>query len=164
MLGITADAIEIGLYTPAVVIEGYYYTIATAVNGLFLPRISKYIADKKEENIASLMIKVGKYQLIVLGLIFVGFVCVGKGFMVEWMNGSEYEKSYYCALIILFPTLISATQQIANTTVIAKKLVKYNAICNFKVMNMANYNILNLFARVGGLSEVVIKANEYHKA
>ena len=29
---------------------------------------------------------------------------------------------------------------------------------------MANYNILNMFARVGGLSEVVIKANEYHEA
>lgn len=129
VLGITADAVEIGLYTPAVVIEGYYYTIATAVNGLFLPRVSKYIADKKEENIASLMIKVGKYQLLVLGLIYVGFVCVGKSFMVEWMNGSEYEKSYYCAMIILFPTLITSTQQIANTTVIAKKLVKYNALC-----------------------------------
>ena len=30
---------------------------------------------------------------------------------------------------------------------------------------MANYNILNLFVRVGGLSlEETIKANEYHEA
>ncbi len=129
ILGITANAKEIGLYSPAVAIEGYFYTIATAVNGLFLPRISKYIADKKEENISDLMIKVGKYQLLLLGLIFTGFVCVGGDFMVTWMNGSEYQKSYYCAMIILFPTLISATQQIAGTTVIAKKMVKYNAIC-----------------------------------
>lgn len=29
---------------------------------------------------------------------------------------------------------------------------------------MANYNMLNLFVRVGGLSEFVIKVNEYHEA
>lgn len=129
VLGMTQGATEIGLYSPAVTIEGYFYNIAVAVNGLFLPRVSKFIADKEEHKIADLMIKVGRYQLIVMGLIFTGFVCVGKDFMVEWMNGSEFEKSYYCAMIILFPSLISATMQIANTTVIAKKMVHYNAIC-----------------------------------
>lgn len=129
VLGITTNATEIGLYTPAVVIEGYFYSIASAVNGLFLPKVSKYIADKKEENISNLMIKVGRYQLVFLSLIFVGFVCVGKEFMTTWMRGTEYSKSYYCAILILLPTLISATQQIANTTVIAKKLVKYHALC-----------------------------------
>ena len=48
--------------------------------------------------------------------------------MVLWM-GEEFSKTYLCALIILFPTLVSATMQIANTTVIAKNLIKYNAIC-----------------------------------
>lgn len=129
VLGITADATEIGLYSPAVTIEGYYYLIATAVNGLFLPRVSKYIADKQEHKISDLMIKVGKYQLIVMGLIFTGFVCAGNDFMVTWMRGAEYEKTYYCAMIIMFPSLISATMQIASTTVIAKKLIKYNALC-----------------------------------
>ena len=129
ILAMTSSPEEIGLYSPAVTIEGYFYTIAVAVNGLFLPRVSQYIADKTEEKISELMIKVGKYQLIVMGLIFTGFVCVGKDFMIEWMNGAEYEKTYFCAMIILFPTLISSTLQIANTTVIAKKMVHYNAIC-----------------------------------
>ncbi|MBQ8839830.1 MAG: oligosaccharide flippase family protein [Clostridia bacterium] len=129
VLSFTAGDYEIGLYSPAVVIEGYLYTIAIAVNGLFLPKVSQYIADKKEEKITDLMIKVGRYQLILLGLIYVGFACVGKEFMVTWMRDIVYEKSYWCALIIMLPTVISATQQIANTTVIAKKLVKYQAIC-----------------------------------
>ena len=43
--------------------------------------------------------------------------------------GPEYSKSYYLAMIILFPTLISGTQQIAKTTIIAKKLIKYQAKC-----------------------------------
>ena len=128
VLGMTASAVEIAIYSPAVVLEGYYYTIAVAVNGLFLPRVSRFIAEEKEDEILKLMIKVGKYQIVVLGLIFIGFLCVGQDFMTLWM-GPDYAKTYYCALIILFPTLISSTQQIANTTVIAKNLVKYQAKC-----------------------------------
>ncbi|MEE1198585.1 MAG: oligosaccharide flippase family protein [Acutalibacteraceae bacterium] len=128
VLGMTASAVEIAIYSPAVVLEGYYYLLATAVNGLFLPRVSRFIAEGKEDEILKLMIKVGKYQIVVLGLIFIGFLCVGQDFMTLWM-GPDYAKTYYCALIILFPTLISSTQQIASTTVIAKNLVKYQAKC-----------------------------------
>lgn len=128
VLGITSGALEIGLYSPATLLEGYFYSLGMAVNGLFLPRVSRYVANKEEDNILKLMIKVGRYQSILLGLAFIGFVCVGKDFMTLWM-GPDYTKSYYLAIIILFPTLISATQQIAKTTVIAKKLIKYQAIC-----------------------------------
>lgn len=128
VLGITSGALEIGLYSPAVLIEGYFYSLGMAVNGLFLPRVSRHIANKEEDQILNLMIKVGRYQALALGLAFIGFVCVGKEFMTLWM-GPNYTKSYYLTIIILFPTLISATQQIAKTTVIAKKLVKYQALC-----------------------------------
>ncbi len=130
VLGMAVEdaSIEIAIYSPAVTLEGYFYLFAMAINGLFLPKVSKLIADKKEDGILDLMIKVGRYQTIVLGLVFIGFVCVGHEFMVLWM-GEEFSKTYLCALIILFPTLVSATMQIANTTVIAKNLIKYHAIC-----------------------------------
>ncbi len=128
VLGITSGALEIGLYAPAVTLEGYYFSLGAAINGMFLPRVSKHIANKEEHKILDLMIKVGRYQSVVLGLVFIGFVCIGKEFMVCWM-GPDFEKTYYLAMIILLPTLISATQQIAKTTVIAKKLIKYQAIC-----------------------------------
>jgi len=127
VLGITCSSTEIALYSPAVALEGYFYTLATAVNGLFLPRISRYIADKEENKILDLMTKMGRYQITVLGLVFVGFICVGQDFMTLWM-GPEYGKSYYCTLIILLPTLISCSQQIASTTVIAKNLIRYQAV------------------------------------
>lgn len=127
VLGITSGALEIGLYAPAVTLEGYFYTLGMAINGMFLPRVSRFIADKEENKILDLMVKVGRYQSVVLGLVYIGFLCIGKEFMQLWM-GEEYTKSYYLALIILLPTLISATQQIAKTTVIAKKLIKYQAI------------------------------------
>lgn len=126
VLGITASSTEIAIYSPAVILEGYYYSVGIAVNGLFLPRISKFIADKQEDKILDLMIKVGRYQLTVLGLIFVGFMCVGQDFMTLWM-GPEYSKSYVCTLIIIAPTLLNCAKEIASTTVIAKNLIQYQA-------------------------------------
>ncbi len=128
VLGMTSSSIEIAVYSPAVVLEGYFYTFATAVNGLFLPRISRFIAEKKEDKILELMIKVGRYQITVLGLIFVGFICVGQDFMNLWM-GPEYAKSYYCTIILILPSLLNCSKQIASTTVIAKNLIKYQARC-----------------------------------
>ena len=126
VLAMTSSSIEIAVYSPAVTLEGYFYLLGTAVNGLFLPRVSRFIAEKKEEKILPLMTKVGRYQMLFLGLVFTGFLCVGSDFMVLWM-GPEYAKTYYCAAIILFPTLVGATMQIANTTVIAKNLIHYQA-------------------------------------
>lgn len=128
VLGITSGSREIALYSPALTLEGYFYTLGMAVNGLFMPRVSRFIANKEEHKILDLMIRVGRYQSMLLGLAFIGFICVGKEFMTLWM-GADYQESYYLAIIILFPTLVSATQQIAKTTVIAKKLIKYQALC-----------------------------------
>lgn len=148
VLGMTSGALEIALYAPAVTLEGYFYTLGMSVNGLFMPRVSKFIANKQEDNILKLMIKVGRYQAVLMGLAYIGFICVGKEFMHLWM-GPDYTKSYYLAVIILFPTLISATQQIAKTTVIAKKLIKYQAICMIftGVMGLAISYLLSI--RIG---------------
>lgn len=137
ILGAVSSSKEIAIYSPASAIAGYFYTIAVAVDGLFLPTIFRKITQKKEEDIMSLMIVVGKYQLFILGMIFIGLVCIGKEFMILWM-GKSFENSYYCILILALPTLIEYPQQIARTTIIAKNKVKLQS------MGLIVTSILNL--------------------
>lgn len=127
ILGVVSDSGEIAVFAPANALEGYFYTIAAAVNGLFLPRILRYVSNEEENKIMPLMIKVGKYQLFVLGFIYVGFLCVGRDFMISWM-GYDYVKAWPCALLLFLPDIFLFSQQIANTTVIAKDMIKYNSI------------------------------------
>lgn len=127
ILGIVSGAIAIAIFAPASSIASYYYTVAEAINGLFLPTISRKIAADREEEITPLMIKVGRFQMFILSWVFVGFICVGKEFMVLWM-GQDYVMSYYCTILILFPALLEYSQQIGKTTIIAKNLVKWQAI------------------------------------
>lgn len=127
ILGIVANSYQIALYSPASAIAGYFYIFATAINGLFLPTISRKIAENKENDILALMISVGRFQVIVLGLLYVGFCVVGKEFMCTWM-GTEFEPSYHCVLLLALPTIFEYSQQIANTTIIAKNKVSVQAI------------------------------------
>lgn len=129
ILGVVSTSTEIAVFAPANALEGYFYTIAAAVNGLFLPKILRYISNNEENKIMPLMIKVGKYQLFVLGFIYVGFLCIGGDFMTAWM-GQDYVNAWPCALMLFLPDILLFSQQIASTTVIAKDMIKYNALGN----------------------------------
>lgn len=129
ILGIFSTSTEIAVFAPANTLEGYFYTFAAAVNGMFLARISKYIVDNQKEKIFNLMVKIGRYQLIMLGLVFTGFICVGKDFMMLWM-GEDYIAAWPCAILMFIPDLLLFTQQIANTTAIAENYVKNIALGN----------------------------------
>ena len=127
ILGIVSDSEAIAIFAPGNTLESFFFMLASAVNGLFLPTISRYIAEGDNEKIYELMVKVGRYQFILLSLVFVGFFCVGKEFMFAWM-GKDFVKSYPCVLLLFFPDILLFTQQIANTTAIAKNIVKQQAL------------------------------------
>lgn len=129
ILGMVSNSKEIALFSPANFLEGYFYMLAAAVNGLFLARISRYIARNEEDKLFDLMVNVGRYQMVVMGLVFIGFLCVGTDFMRIWM-GAEYESAAFCAILMFVPDLLLFTQQIANDTVIAKNEVKHFAYSN----------------------------------
>lgn len=154
ILGAVSDSYQIALYSPASAIAGYFFTFATAINGLFLPTISRKIVEKKDEEILDTMIKVGKFQLVVLGLLYVGFFSVGKEFMSLWM-GDEFLPSYYCVLLLAFPTIFEYSQQIAKTTIIAKNKVKYEAI-GFLASSILNVVISPFLAKKYGVYGVSV--------
>lgn len=93
ILGIISNSTEIALFAPAAAIESYFYTIATAISGLFLPTISRMIVEDKTQ-IQKLLINVGKFQIFVTCFMFVGLFCVGRDFMILWM-GEDFEKSAF---------------------------------------------------------------------
>lgn len=127
ILGNVSNTTEIAVYSPASAVAGYFYTFAAAINGLFLPTISRKIVNKQEGDILPLMVSVGRFQVVVLGLLYTGFATVGREFMSMWM-GPEFAPAYECVLILALPTIVEYSQQIANTTIIAKNKVKLQAL------------------------------------
>lgn len=130
ILGIVASSTAIAVFGVVTTIEGYTYTITTAINGMFMPRISKILTKQKaEEDLNALFLNVGKFQFVLNGLIVAGLFVVGQSFINLWM-GPDYSSAYYGILLVVAPGLFYNSLQIANTTMIVQKKVRITAWVN----------------------------------
>lgn len=148
ILGALSGSVEIAILGIAITLEAYVYTFANALSGLFLPKVSRIVADKGE--ILPLMIKVGRIQVLIVSLIVWGFVCLGKEFINVWV-GEQFSTSYLCSVLIIVPSLIQLPQEIGMQAIIACNKVKQQA---FVFLSMAVLNIVGaiiLSPRLGAL-------------
>lgn len=128
ILGMVANSAAIALFGIVSTIEGYTYVITTAINGMFMPRISRIISGKQSENdLNPLFLMVGKFQYILNGLIVTGFAVVGRNFIELWM-GRDFASAYWGILLVLIPGLFYNALQIANTTMVVTNKVKLTAL------------------------------------
>jgi len=150
---------EVTMFSLAATLEAYVYTFADAVNGMFMPKISRIINGKDvEKNLTSLMTKVGKFHIATIGFICIGFICIGKDFVYLWM-GKGYEPVYWCTILLIIPSLLYIPQQVGRTALLAKDIIKEQS---FVYVGMAVINIvlsfilLNAFGIVGAALSVCI--------
>jgi O-antigen/teichoic acid export membrane protein len=137
VLGAYAGSIQISLFAIAMTIEGYVWTFAHALNGLFLPKITRLTVDNKNpKRLENLMIKVGRIQLVIIGLLIVGFVTMGKEFMILWM-GKNFQDSYYITVLLIGTGIVTLTQSIGSTALIAINEIKYRAFCAITVAGIS---------------------------
>lgn len=152
VLAMVANTFAITLYGFANTIEGYVFTISDAINGLFMPSVSRVIVnDKDASKILSLMIKVGRINQSIMTLLLIGLTVLGKEFVNLWI-GEGYSQLFYCILLLSWPYYISASQQIANTSITVLNKVKYSALINVfaGVLNLIlSYFVCKKFGVVG---------------
>lgn len=149
ILGITAGTMAITIFSFASVIEGYTYTFASAIDGMFVPRIARITYGERDMNkILLLMIKVGRFQYHLVGLIIVGFACVGKMFITLWI-GEEYMSVYYGALLLMLPAPFYLSQQIGKSTMVMVNKVRYLTVVNV-IKAAANVVLVSLLSRPFG--------------
>ncbi len=133
-------SVEVTLFSLASTIEGYVYTFTDAINGMFMPKVARLTSsENKAKEMPLLMGKVAKYHMATLGLLFIGFVCVGQQFVFLWM-GEGYEVLYMAILLLILPSMISTPQQVASTSLLTMGIVKPQAMI-FIVGSVINIGI-----------------------
>ena len=136
ILGILSDSTAIAILGIVITLEGYVYLFANAINGMFLPRVSRLLKDNDNDAILELMTRVGRLQIYVIGFICVCLISLGKHFVSVWI-GDGYELVYPCLLLVVIPSFFHLPQEIGHTCVIAANKVKKQAIV-YVVMGLAN--------------------------
>lgn len=146
----STGAIGSALFGLATTIEGYVYTFATAINGMFMPRISRIVYEgKKDTELMDLMIKIGRLQCMIIGVLCVGFISFGKSFIVDIWNKPDFVESYLCAVFLIIPSFFYLPLQIANTTIIVENKVKLQSFV-FIVMGIINIVLSAILSKYYG--------------
>lgn len=157
ILGMLTNSMAIAVFGIVTTIEGYAYTITTAINGMFMTRIAR-IYETNDSDIMPLFLKVGKFQYALNGLILCGFVTVGKTFIKLWM-GNDFLDAYYGILLVIIPGMFFNSLQIANTAMVVKKKVKHQALVSIVtgVVNVVFSVVLTLqFGVLGACMSIFI--------
>lgn len=126
ILGALSGSASIAILGIATTLEGYTFTFANAINGMFLPKISRIVANDNGD-ILPLMVRIGRIQIYITSLIIFGVICLGEHFIQLWV-GKDFSESYLCALFIIVPSLFQLPQEIGNQTIFVKNKVKKLAI------------------------------------
>lgn len=146
IIGIVSGSVEIALFGIASSFEGYIFSIANALNGLFLPRVTKI--STQSADILPLMVRIARIQLYVLGLLVLGFIAVGQDFLQLWL-GSGYEIVYFCVVLLVVPSVLYLPKMIANNAVLAQNLVQKQAVV-FMIMGVFNLFVGYILANYWG--------------
>ena len=126
ILGALSGSTSIAILGIAVTLEGYTYTFANAMNGVFLPKVSR-IMFQGNGDVLPLMTRIARLQIYVIGLLVLGIVCFGREFIILWV-GKDFTESYLCAILIIAPSLIQLPQEIGLQAIYAKNRVKPLAV------------------------------------
>lgn len=137
IIAMSSTTSEVTLFGLASSLEGYVYTVADALNGMFMPKVTRSLAGEGEE-LQSLMARIGRIQLYIIGFIFVCFLAIGTRFVDCWM-GDGYEPLWICAVLLILPSVIELPQMIGGTAITASGYVREKAVV---FIGMAACNIV----------------------
>ena len=155
------DSIILGLIigTSAVAVSGLASSILSIfreLSGAFLVNLQPKIMSKVYlENdlivILPYLIKIGRFQLTVLGALYSGFLLFGKEFILLWV-GAEFEMVWIIVMINMEPIVFSSTYSSFNYILQAKNKVKILTIINLSISFfniIVTIGLVKLFGIIG---------------
>lgn len=127
ILGIVSNTTEISVFSVGRNLEGFVYTFSAALNGLFLPKVTRIVQSHDRKKLMELMVQVGRIQLYLISLILFGFAIFGQAFINLWV-GPEFDMSFWVLIFLVMSNIISLTLAIAMDVVYAENKIKAIAI------------------------------------
>lgn len=130
ILAVVASSSAIAVFGIVTTVEGYTFTITNAINGMFMPKVSRIeVGGDRRETLQPLLLLVGRFQYALNGLILAGFAVVGREFILLWM-GEGFVDVYGAILLVLVPGLFYNSLQIGHTAVVVQNRVRVTALVN----------------------------------
>lgn len=139
ILGMTMTSTIVAINAVGVQISQYYILFSSAISRIYAPTIiNKVTIGAGGKELTPFLIKVGRIQASVVFPIIAGFILFGPDLLKFWI-GSDFQKSYTIAVIIMIPMTILLIQNSFISILEAKSLHYFRSVVMFIT------SILNIF-------------------
>ena len=174
ILGIISGTKYVAVYGVGIMLGTYYGAFSTAISGVFLPRATKMtVLEASGAELTDMMIRIGRFSLLILLLILGGFILFGQQFIALWI-GENYAKSWWVALIIMIAYTLPLTQAFANSILEAKNKFAFKAVVYISLLTLGTiagafmikfYGIIGLISgsTLGWISSQVVMNFYYQR-
>lgn len=153
LLGKLSGTVAVSVYAVASQLNQIYISTSTAISGVLLPKIARISTENEEnkkEKMTDIMIRTGRIQLFVVGLILSGFIIFGKSFILLWV-GESYLEAYYIGCALMIPMLVSLIQNVGTGIMQSENKHKFLSVV-FAIMAILNIIIsIPLIKSFGGI-------------
>ena len=156
LLGIFATTVQVGIYTNSDQLATYFFSFASTISDVFTPRVHRIVAENREnmnQELTKSFVQVGRMQFMLLSLITIGFITVGKPFVMFYADGRL--EVYYTSIILFFATYISAIQYQGVAILQAKNMHRFKALLNFTVVFLNIAISIPLCIKFGALGSAI---------
>ncbi len=131
-----------------------FMQFSTSISEVFLPRITQMVSNKASgDDLTDLMIRVGRIQFLILGVILTGYLLFGQNLLLSWLGGqdaytdTQMLNMFYIGCIILVPLTLPLIQNTGISMLVAKNKHHFRSTVYFIIA------VLNI-----GLTIVLVKS------
>ena len=133
ILGMLASTVAVAVYNIGGTFNSIVMSLSTSISGILIPRITGMVVTETPKSAWSdMMIKVGRLQFLIIGLIISGFTVFGRAFIDMWA-GPDYADSFWVAVLTLFPLCIPLIQNTALNIVTAQNKHQFRSVMYFVI-------------------------------
>ena len=109
--------VAVTVYTVGYTLNTYYIMVSMAVSSVFTPLVHRIVNTFKDDlaeqkrQLTDIFTRVGRVQMLILGLFGTGLILFGREFIAVWV-GQETDEAYYVVLILAIPATIPLIQNV----------------------------------------------------
>lgn len=131
ILGMLASTAAVAVYNIGGTFNSIVMGLSTSISGVLVPKIiGMVVKDTPKEEWTGLMIRIGRVQFLIIGLIISGFSVFGRPFITLWA-GPDYADSYWVAVLTLFPLCVPLIQNTALSIITAQNRHQFRSVMFF---------------------------------
>ena len=161
LLGILSGTSSVALYGLASNIILIFREIAGVISESVRPRFMILTHEKNtNEKLTEIMVNVGRLQYILLGGIYLGFLCFGQLFIQLWV-GPDFSQVWGFVVIIMGPLVFSSGYSTANFILQARKKVVFITVVNISIAMINVIASIFLIKKYGPIGAVIGTAVAY---